>query len=305
MAEHHHHAHIGASESLLATRHHAIRDYVIGAVAWYAIFAALPNDLKGPWFVVGGFTTAIVSITRALRIPPPVRRPAILMVAAGFCSLTGGVVRGVESMLTGNPYPFPSTADVFVVTATVVPAFIYLLRTYDQVSLVTLLAMMVVAVITTLPQIYLYDYYKEVYLHATRPGEERRRESVDKAEARAATAKAEGAPIWVRFSLNAYVGVLKNQQRVVRLLNPASIDIERSETTEKSAEIFRRHNHGPMQLWTFISLCPHSYLLAIAAPVVGALRSVRDSLYRRRLLGAALLSAGYFFCGLTYLMFGY
>ena len=68
-----------------------------------------------------------------------------------------------------------------------------------------------------------------------------------------------------RFSLNAYVGVLKNQQRVVRLLNPASIDIERSETTEKSAEIFRRHNHGPMQLWTFISLCPHSYLLAIAA----------------------------------------
>ena len=117
MAEHHHHAHIGASESLLATRHHAIRDYVIGAVAWYAIFAALPNDLKGPWFVVGGSTTAIVSITRALRIPPPVRRPAILMVAAGFCSLTGGVVRGVESMLTGNPYPFPSTADVFVVTS--------------------------------------------------------------------------------------------------------------------------------------------------------------------------------------------
>jgi O-antigen ligase len=48
-----------------------------------------------------------------------------------------------------------------------------------------------------------------------------------------------------------------------------------------------------------------AYLLAIAAPIAGALSTPRDSLYRQRLLGAVLLSVGYFCCGLTYLMFGY
>ncbi len=48
-----------------------------------------------------------------------------------------------------------------------------------------------------------------------------------------------------------------------------------------------------------------AYLLTIAAPVAGALASGRDSLYRQRLLGAVLLSAAYFCCGVTYLMFGY
>jgi O-antigen ligase len=48
-----------------------------------------------------------------------------------------------------------------------------------------------------------------------------------------------------------------------------------------------------------------AYILLIIAPVVGAWRSVRDSQYRARLLGAALLSAAYFGCGVTNALFGY
>ncbi|HTJ56802.1 MAG TPA: O-antigen ligase family protein [Devosiaceae bacterium] len=48
-----------------------------------------------------------------------------------------------------------------------------------------------------------------------------------------------------------------------------------------------------------------AYALIIAAPLVGAIKAPRDGQYVARLMGAGLLAAGYFFCGLTYLMFGY
>jgi O-antigen ligase len=47
------------------------------------------------------------------------------------------------------------------------------------------------------------------------------------------------------------------------------------------------------------------YLLLLATPVIAAWRSVRDSQYSQRLLGCVLLSIGYFFAGLTDLMFGF
>lgn len=48
-----------------------------------------------------------------------------------------------------------------------------------------------------------------------------------------------------------------------------------------------------------------AYALILLAPLLAALRSVRDSQYVARLTGALVLVTGYFTCGLTYLMFGY
>ncbi|MDP1730777.1 MAG: O-antigen ligase family protein [Devosia sp.] len=48
-----------------------------------------------------------------------------------------------------------------------------------------------------------------------------------------------------------------------------------------------------------------AYALIIAAPIAGALALPRDSQYRSRLAGTALLAVGYLVCGLTYLMLGY
>jgi len=48
-----------------------------------------------------------------------------------------------------------------------------------------------------------------------------------------------------------------------------------------------------------------AYGLILLAPLLGALRSVRDSQYAARLTGAIVLGLGYFACGLSYIMFGY
>jgi O-antigen ligase len=48
-----------------------------------------------------------------------------------------------------------------------------------------------------------------------------------------------------------------------------------------------------------------AYVLALVAPIAGALRSARDSLFRFRLTGAVGLSLGYAIFGITYLTFGY
>jgi len=48
-----------------------------------------------------------------------------------------------------------------------------------------------------------------------------------------------------------------------------------------------------------------AYGLILLAPLLGAVRSVRDKQYSARLTGALVLSVGYAACGLSYLMFGY
>jgi O-antigen ligase len=48
-----------------------------------------------------------------------------------------------------------------------------------------------------------------------------------------------------------------------------------------------------------------AYGLILLAPLLGAIRSMRDSQYAARLTGAIVLSVGYFSCGLSYIMFGY
>jgi O-antigen ligase len=48
-----------------------------------------------------------------------------------------------------------------------------------------------------------------------------------------------------------------------------------------------------------------AYGLILLAPLLGAVRSKRDSQFKARLTGAIVLSVGYAACGLTYIMFGY
>jgi O-antigen ligase len=48
-----------------------------------------------------------------------------------------------------------------------------------------------------------------------------------------------------------------------------------------------------------------AYLLVLAAPIAGVVRSPRDSQFRVRLTAAVMLTVGYATFGLTYLLFGY
>jgi O-antigen ligase len=48
-----------------------------------------------------------------------------------------------------------------------------------------------------------------------------------------------------------------------------------------------------------------AYILALLAPIVGAMRSTHDRQSQERRLGTALLSTGFLACGMSYVMFGY
>ncbi len=91
--------------------------YAVCAAVWYVVFVVLPTGLQGPWYIVGGFGTAVVSFLRVRELPSPIRLPAGLMLVAGTCSLLGGVLRGLQSLITGETYPFPSIADLFVLSS--------------------------------------------------------------------------------------------------------------------------------------------------------------------------------------------
>lgn len=191
------------------------------------------------------------------------------MVAGGVLLWTSSILDGADGILARAKQmqsdvgrALDGAADAMVGIATAFAAGYYLWRTYEHTWLPLLIA---IALVTTVVQIYLYDYYKEVYLHATRPGQGPRTEAPETVMARLERARTEGEPFVVRFALKSHLAIMVNQQRFVRLTNPASLTIDRTAATAESAGHFRRRNYGPMQLWALISLCPHTYLMALAA----------------------------------------
>jgi hypothetical protein len=128
------------------------------------------------------------------------------------------------------------------------------------------LAMMPFALGGSIVQIYLYDFYKEAYLQHTNPAWNGVAERVDDVKLRLAGLRAERAPWYARFSTLLHVGVLENQMRVVSLTNPAGLRAHLNfPVSDKSVDIYRRHNAGLMQLWAALSLAPHCYLMSICA----------------------------------------
>jgi hypothetical protein len=125
-------------------------------------------------------------------------------------------------------------------------------------------ALALLAIVTAVMHIYLYDYYKEVFLHMTDPGREPLREDVERVAEALARHREQGASFSVLFALNTHVGLMANQRRFARLTNPASLAFDDLPTSPEAARIYRRYGYWPMQLWALISLCPHSYLLALS-----------------------------------------
>ena len=182
------------------------------------------------------------------------------MVAGGVLLWTSAILDGADGSLARAKQmqsdvgrALDGAADALVGAATVFAAFYYLWRTCEHTWLPLL---MPIALVTTVGHIYLYDYYKEVYLHATRPGQGPRTESAETVAARLERARAAGESLAVRFSLRSHLAILANQQRFVRLTNPASLTIDRAEATVESAGHYRRYNYGPMQLWMLLVARP-------------------------------------------------
>lgn len=88
---------------------------MLAGAAACVILLLLPPALQGPWFLLFGWTIVVTVGRRVRTLPPTIRRSAWCAVLAGACSLTGAMVRGAESALTGVEYPFPAVADLFSV----------------------------------------------------------------------------------------------------------------------------------------------------------------------------------------------
>ncbi len=155
------------------------------------------------------------------------------------------------------------SADAVVGFGTVLPAFYHLWVLHHDVLV---LALAPVAIASAIVHIYIYDFYKESYMQQTNPSWNGQPERLAEVEARLARVKAEGAGWTAVLATRLYGDVIRLQTKLVPLLDPwGSREHLRFQVSEASAESYRRHNRGPVKLWSAISLAPHSYLMAICA----------------------------------------
>jgi phosphatidylglycerophosphate synthase len=126
------------------------------------------------------------------------------------------------------------------------------------------LPFMAFALLTTIGHVYLYDYYKESYMKQLSPSWNGRHESLADVEADLARARAERAPLYVRFSLRCYLDVVRIQRTLIRALDPAgNREGLQYRVDSQTAETYRRFNKGPIKFWSFVSVAPHMYLISI------------------------------------------
>lgn len=185
----------------------------------------------------------------------------ILLWASGILDGADGILARAKNMQSEYGRALDGTADMVVAVATVFPGFYHL---WVQQQNTMHLLLMVPAIGGAILHIYLYDFYKESYLRQTRL--DRGGEGEDLAEAieKRERLKRQGAGWHVRVAMKALVDLHLNQRRVIRLTNPKAMrEGLRFVRNEETARIYRENNTGPMRLWAFVSLCPHTYLMAI------------------------------------------
>ena len=154
-------------------------------------------------------------------------------------------------------------ADMVVALATTAAAFYHIWMLHNEWFH---LLLMPVALVGSVLQVYTYDFYKEVYLRSTNPAWDGRTDTLANTRASYARALEDNAPLIVRFGWWNYVGMLTGQQAVIRATDARAIrDGKTMPVSEETVRIHKRHNYWPMQLWTALSLCPHTYLLSICA----------------------------------------
>ena len=191
-----------------------------------------------------------------------------LMIVGGALLWTSAILDGADGILARAKQvqselgrAFDGMADMVVAASTVLAAFYHLWVTHQSMLH---LPLMVVALGMSVVQIFVYDYYKEFFLDAVNPSWDGRSRMLADVKARYEAAKAEGASLLVRSSWDTYVNMLEGQVAIVKRTNPEGVRHTRCwPAGDRTAEIYRKHNYWPMRLWVSVSLCPHTYLLAI------------------------------------------
>ncbi len=183
----------------------------------------------------------------------------LLLWAASILDGADGILARAKGLSSQFGRALDGAADAVVAVATVFPAVYHLWVTQHDVLMLWLAVPTIYMAVT---HMVLYDYYKEHYLRETRL--DRGGEGEDAAVLKKKDIS--DKPWLIRFIVKyVFIPYVESGERFARLTNPlAARGAVKYRRTEETVAIFRKHNRGPMQLWAAISLCPHSYLMAIA-----------------------------------------
>ena len=191
------------------------------------------------------------------------------MIVGGVCLWAAAILDGADGILARAKdlhsefgRALDGSADALVAVFTVFPAFYHIWVTYHNPYH---LALMVPALGLTIVHLASYDFYKESYLQATRPGQGGEGHDADSIEETVEAARHEGRIIQMAMKY-ALVPHLQRQKAVVSWLNPDAWHLSQVlQSDDQTAEIYRKENLWPMRLWALVSLAPHTYLMAICA----------------------------------------
>lgn len=214
------------------------------------IFATLVGIFAGVCFILGSPTLMVVG--------------GIMLWSAAILDGADGILARAKKLQSDLGRAIDGSADMLVAIATVLAAVYHLWVTHHN-PLHMLLA--VVAIVTAVAQIYMYDYYKESYSHHTDPNWNGKTESLETVQARLTELENSGNATYAAlFATRTYVRMLTIQSWLVAMTNPRGTRVDRSiNVTDETIRQFRWRNYVPMQLWTLVSLCPHTYVMAICA----------------------------------------
>lgn len=193
-----------------------------------------------------------------------------LMIWGGALLWTSAILDGADGILARAKRmqselgrALDGLSDVLVAVVTVLPAF-YHVATHGGFGL-SVLWMGPIAFGTTWLQVYLYDFYKESYMSSVNPAWDGTSRALAMARKRVAEADANNTTSFQLFIWKSYVGMLSAQIRVISWTNALGLRHEhRFPVSPELARIYRKHNYWPLQIWALVSLCPHSYLMAIS-----------------------------------------
>jgi phosphatidylglycerophosphate synthase len=162
-------------------------------------------------------------------------------------SSLGRALDGSADMLVGLS---TVAACLYHLNATGTPAWLMLLGGF--------------ALVITVLQLNLYDFYKELHLRMTRLDRGGEGDSVAEAERLRQSVRRAHAPWYTRLAMGIYSDYLRFQERLIGATNPQALRLMSGVVhTRTSAAIYRQRNQPSMRLWMAVSLAPHSYLFAI------------------------------------------
>ncbi len=195
--------------------------------------------------------------------PTLVALGGVLLWTSAILDGADGIMARAKKMQSELGRALDGSADMIVALATVIAAFYHI---WDKDHAWVHLVFMPLAVLSAVIQIQLYDFYKECYLNSTDPSWDGLSFGRAEVAIRLERARAEGAPFITRFAWSSFLGMLDSQHRALRWTNPqGNREGLRYQVNGETVPLFRKHNYGPMQLWTLVSLCPHTYIMSIFA----------------------------------------